>query len=157
MVPKWRISLSVFFAVLTLSLAVLWVRSYWRIDHSAAYGCLWNRWGAGFYSIRGSTTLFFNHPDVTWMVDFGSHLAAERDMNVNVRPDRNAHFAYQVDPYSVTIRAPYWFWVVTSGAATAVPLAVRGGKRYSLRTLFLIVTLAAIVLGLCVWLISRAV
>jgi len=154
MVPKWRIGTSVLFGALTIALAVLWLRSYWRIDHSVSYGCLWNHWGAGFYSIRGSTTLFFNHPDVTWMVDFGSHLAAERGVNLNVRPDRNAHFAHQVDPYSVTVRTPYWLWVAASVVLASIPWMTCAWKRFSLRMLLIVTTLSCGALGLGVWLAS---
>ena len=37
-IRRVRIAVSVFFGVLTVALCVLWVRSYWRIDHIRAYG-----------------------------------------------------------------------------------------------------------------------
>jgi hypothetical protein len=66
-------------------------------------------------------------------------------------PSPNRMFSAGTDFNSAWIRVPYWFPLLPCVAAAAIPWLGHSRLRFSLRTLFVATTLAAIVLGLSVW------
>ena len=142
---RLRIAVSVFFGVLTIAICVLWVRSL----RQAVYlqESIWDVRAVTIYSFRGSATIDIIQADLAWMVQFGSDLAANRQVNRWVQPNRDAIFALDVRyfPTSLVIRTPHWFLAILCAALGALPWI---SYRFSLRTLLIATALVAVVLGI---------
>jgi hypothetical protein len=52
----------------------------------------------------------------------------------------------------VDVKLPYWFLVSIVGSLAAIPSARKIRRRFSLRTLLIVMTLIAVALGAIVWL-----
>ena len=63
------------------------------------------------------------------------------------------HVGFKIDfyPSAPTMVLPYWFVVLTSGFL-AIAIRIRWPRRYTLRSLFIVTTFLAIVLGMIAWL-----
>ena len=152
---RLKIAWSVFFAVLTVALCVLWVRSYWRIDH-ILWNCPKSCFGTSIYP--GEVTL--EHVDDRVLMPMGwSHVAfpnSSEDTTEDGEPTTTFGFAWRTNDVSITVYIPFWFLTLTCAAFTwfgiAPPPTV---KRFSLRTMLIVTTLVAVVLGLAVYLIRK--
>jgi hypothetical protein len=144
---KWfwaRITVSLFFGMLTVALCVLWVRSYWRCDvitHAGQQYRVFNS-NSGYMKFTGMprtvTEQLMGRPITSLGWKFGSHEASPNNVGSRLR--------YSARGW--TLNLPYWaIATVTAGVGAAswhVP-------RFSLRTLLIATTLVAVVLGLLVW------
>ena len=146
---KLRIAASVFFAVVTVALCVLWVRSYRSEDRLSGHAA---SVGVRFYSSRGWIVCFKNNAispgQYTWSMELGSDYWLAPD-------DSRLGFSSPVSFFSgattSNISMPHWFVIVIASSLVVIPW-IRW--RFSLRTLLIATTLVAIVLGLGVWLAS---
>lgn len=148
---KLRIAASVFFGLLTITLCLLWVRSYWRIDAVNGHG----PGGRGF--LAQSTTgrfvvVVFNVP-VDWRWRVFPIPQDWRPKNINGQPGLLPAWGFYPRPGSGdwTVVFPFWFPVVSLASMVAA-LWFPYSNRFSLRTLLMATTLLAVVLGLGVWL-----
>lgn len=140
MARKVRIAVSVFVGVLTVVMCVLWVRSYWRMDWvTIHFG------GSGVSAASLTGAIVFN---------FQKQFVPHREIRLWSRqiPAEDAErysaltFLWNLDINLFVFVVPHWFLaaIVALGAAL-LPI------RFSLRTLLIVTTLVAVVLGLAVW------
>ena len=143
---KLRIVCSVVFAIAALAVAGLWVRSHWYLDE------YWVSSGPtrafGVYSAKGSAFIArqerkpnpsnyvvgYNYLDI----DQCTLAAARTILGFGVGSDSDTSF----------VRAPCWFAAVLLGVFAATPWL---RWRFSLRTLLIVTTVVAVVLGVIVW------
>ena len=150
MLRRLRIAASVFFAVVAVTLCVLWVRSYWRHDVLGIF-------------IRGRTIAIFGSADGTLCVDICKEFHREahdplwfaRSMPVReawpyhgktptIAP---AGFLIKIYPSDTFLVSPHWF----AALIVAIPfgtLTRQFPMRFSLRTMLIATTLFAVALGL---------
>ena len=151
--PKWywlRISVSVFFGLLTVALCVLWVRSYWwsegieirrplRISYAA-----WE---------RGELFLVTNSLPVKirsgWSFRHGRIYGHEPPPGETVPA---FYFSTMQGGFAFTM--PLWFMALGAALCGAAS-QFRWSKRFRLRTLLIATTLVAVVLGLVVYAASK--
>ena len=156
---RLRIAASVFFAALTIVLAVLWVRSYWVVnnwqsvvvDHRALQWC--SRHGGMYFAFHSFRTA---EDEGNFSPHFGNYRYGTPEYALwvdDARPtfelrritDRyGTHFAF--------VRLPYWFAMLSGGVLSAI--APFWKWRFSLRTLLIATTLIAVLLGSGIWLAS---
>ena len=151
MARKLRIAVSVFFGVLAVLLCVLWVRSYW-------HGIYLSWAGNGntvptCVSVAGE--LRFRHREI-----WGRHRSP---LEWASGPAYLEHekLTLQLGPLhylsshrrSDWLFAPHWALVAVSSTIGILPWLPWSG-RFSLRTLLIAMTIAAVALGLGVWLAS---
>jgi hypothetical protein len=147
MARKVRISVSVFFGVLTVALCVLWVRSYSRGIYLS-----WNGNGSTVptcVSVAGE--LRFQHREI-WGRYRGpqwasgpAHLEHEK-LTLQLGP----LYYWSSHQRRDWLFAPHWALVAVSSTIGFLPWLPWSG-RFSLRTLLIATTLVAAVLGLVVW------
>jgi hypothetical protein len=151
---RLRIAVSVFFALVAVAFAVLWVRSYYCGD-TVVLGISDHR---GFVADSSSGVLFVNY-----LHEFGSETGTPKVVLskwwVGSGPpgDFLTSWGYSIRPFQ------FKRYAVSGNAYVTFPhllLACIGGTlavvswfqfRFSLRTLLIATTLVAIVLGLAVW------
>src|SRR5262245_50757606 len=139
MARRLRIAVSVFFAVVAVAFAVLWVRSYFRSDT--------------LQFIYGVQTRIFSNNGYILFVRVNTP-ALIQNMPAKRRPtaglpkqgwsvfsttpnDEAAGFEWHRSPYRLIIHIPYWFIL-----SFAIPLAIAPlPLRYSLRTMLIATTL----------------
>jgi hypothetical protein len=150
MARRFRIGVSVFFAVLTVLLCGLWVRSYWvtdlisRIDSRSIATTIGSRYG----------TIYFAYFDAAIGYKGTANSAAPREWAykaVDVYTSSDGPFAWRRDLASLHVVVPFWLIVIVAvscGGVLWLPL------RFSVRTLFIAVTLVALLLGLIMWFVS---
>jgi hypothetical protein len=149
-----RFTTSAVFGVLCRLLLALWIRSYWRSDMALCQlpGKSLNRRTAppltvGANSIQGRLSLFASDritPNAEVVVQ--SQPVVNSVFRLNNRPQPT--WAFGADQIGRHITVPHWFPTLLFGALAAVPW-IRWC--FSLRTLLLVTTLVAIVLGLAMW------
>jgi hypothetical protein len=147
---KLQIAWSVVFAVATVLLVALWVRSYWWVDQFVAtfgryYVGVGVTPGALLVGVGTDTnaepwTLSEPNPADEW-------LASVVLPNGQPYPSR----VWGVFDFNtldgVNAAAPFWFLILLSGIVATAPWLQR---RFSLRTMLVATTLLAIVLGISV-------
>ena len=146
MLRRLRISASVFFAVLTVALCVLWVRSYRCMDGISAVSA--NNAGTEFISSVGGLS-YVKLSDATGFQPAGWWRSA------SILPAWNTpQFGWRtvrgmIRGNILQIWMPYWFVTAISGslALVACPWTVVS-YRFSLRTMLIATTLVAVVLGI---------
>jgi hypothetical protein len=142
---KLRIAWSVVWGVVAALFLVLWVRSYWSFDvleraSSKSYVEVRSNCGAIY-------TDFQNPPplppplgrDPAWM--FTVYPASR-----GLHPTLAAESLFSI---------PYWSGALVSGLLITAPWTARLRWRFTLRTLLIVTTAVATVLGLIVWSIHR--
>ena len=144
-IRRVRIAVSAFFAMVTVALVVLWVRSYWYVEqvlctvdeHFIFIGSLPGVFG---FSILAEESvdpwIIYRLPTREWLAS-GEGLWLEQSWG-------GFHISYIHGP---VVMAPYWCWLLIPAMLTAMPWLHRL-KRFSLRTIHIATTLAAVVLGL---------
>ena len=145
---KLRIAWSVGCGIACVLLIVLWVRSHWWADH---YTIQINQTWFGCSDLRGSIVL--SCFDATKRTDLkGGYSwgpAPRQRLDAGISKHFFGFIAKHVD-HGAAIVLPSWFLIaVIIGCAVAPWYSWR---RFSVRTLLITVTLAAVVLGLSVWL-----
>jgi len=142
-----RIAWTVLWGVVAVLLIVLWVRSYWHSDRLGL--------GRPNYSLTsdlGDLRLFH---DVRSSGPKGWHRggyeqAPSTTQSVANRPWISSRFYWRRLSYQYTIQIPHWLPVYIAGIVAVVPYVNLLRPRFSLRTLLIITTLIAVVLGLIV-------
>jgi hypothetical protein len=150
MARKLRIAVSAFFALVTVPICVLWVRSYWYAElvlctvdqHFVLIG---SQPGAFGFSIIPEESvdpwIIYKKPTSDWR--------AGEEGWWREQSWGGFHINYSHSPIVV---APYWFWLLIPATLAAIPWLLRS-NRFSLRTLLIATTLVAFVLGLVVWMV----
>lgn len=144
---RTRITTSLVFALLTLALVVLWVRS-----------CTWsdiiNRQGANqvpvrVSSTRGAITIYWQSmspnsaPVTRWWYRLTPNEPGPLYLSYHFR--KFSHFRWMIIPYWMLVCIPFVALLVV------VPKSALLTARFSLRTMLIATTLIAVVLGLMVW------
>lgn len=149
---KLRIAVSVFFGVLTLTLCILWVRSYWWwdsvyvgvTDHSfAVLESVKGRCNAGIAFVKPT------HPFELSVQELGVTQDPEWEVGKSILGFEWWSSAGGFESAGMLI--PHWFLVAVTATCSAIPWI---NRRFSLRTLLLATTLVAFVLGLGAYLAS---
>jgi hypothetical protein len=142
---RLRIAWSLFFALLTVALCMLWVRSYWRMDILAGrYADIASIHGQ--MSIGGMPSLMSLVAVTDWKLEPGYTPVP------GYPPHSILGFYYDHPPSEpANLMVPDWFLVLISGTCAVVPWRKRRWA-FSLRTMLLATTLIAAVLGLIAWL-----
>jgi hypothetical protein len=121
-------------------LIALWARSYWTCD---CLGCSSAEIASGVGVIQFSA---LSSPQYDgWLYTNISTDDIPRDENTDLRM-----FAYHSDADLTYLNLPHWLLAFVLSTCAAVPWAFR--RRFSLRTLLIVTTLVAAILGLIVWL-----
>ena len=146
-----RITWTVAWGTAAVLLVVVWVRSYWRIEH-----ILWNGQTAcvGISIYPGEVTLESNGRvlmPLGWSrVVFPT---TADDSIFDDGPRMILGFGWQAEDGSKTAFIPFWFLTLTCAAfAWFDILPLTAIKRFSLRTLLIAMTLIAVGLGIVVYL-----
>ena len=137
---RLRIAWSVFFGVLTVTLCLLWVSSY----YSSATVWEWlpiNR----YVQVRS------NYGGLEVIVTMEHHPSQIHFDSVTLDFRRWELVMYGGYPPRFSVLTPHWLLVILSAVLTALPWLP---FRFSLRTMLIATTLIAVVLGLSVWLAS---
>jgi hypothetical protein len=151
LIRRLRIAASVFFAVVTLALCVLWVRSYWFRDviHCRTSGSS----VIVFASMKGRLIAYdYELPSVASQWNLKSAKIVNGEYYWADEAQYRGFFGLLVKDVndSRLFGAPHWFFV-SSTVAVAVVTWTRCSTRFTLRTLLIAITLVAVVLGLGIW------
>jgi hypothetical protein len=147
MLKYWRIAVTAFSLTACVLLVVLWVRSYWWLD--TVNGVLFQ--GApslALMSCRGQihlTLMSENFPS-GWAV---TSVELAKYPDVLTQFDSTFGFAFSITPRFLLFSVPNWFAIAISGVVSAVPW-LKSSNRFSLRTLLIVTTLVAVLLGIVV-------
>jgi hypothetical protein len=154
--------------VLCVALMGLWVRSqHWHDNLSAWFT---NRCGFGISSVPGRVIAqaFLLHQP---MIGLQGTMSSSPNAELWVKPFHQTgsstplnfvtRWGFAVEPVTAaggppgndgyTIIVPYWFLVMTSGIL-AMLFQLRWPLRFTLRSLFIVTTFLAVVLGMIAWL-----
>jgi len=151
---RLRIAASVFFAVVTVALCVLWVRSYWRGDVLFLADPFTNR-RVYLASIRGELRAERTQgasQNIGLRTGFNprpsySNISAKSDPDLPA-PPTILGFRFPNPKFTPIPIVPHWFAVAVFGTL-AVTIWPRSALcRFSIRTLLIATTLVAVVLGL---------
>jgi hypothetical protein len=139
-IRRLRIAVSVFFAVVAVALAALWVRSYSRCDMLAhdgmTHSTFGSNWGYAYLIRMDAKSMQNQRRQAGWR-----HSAMESH-------ERPAKFEW-VDVAPVfQITVPYWFLVLMAVVLSCSPWTP---PRVSVRTFLIATTLVALVLGLALY------
>ena len=156
-----RIAFSVTCLIACVLLVVLWVRSYWVqyriicpaagqgvIEVDSAAGVVWVQESDLLSAIKWNQSLYQFKLDNTYLA-FVNDLRQKTCMGF-ARFDENLGLGAMVRPTVF----PHWFLVLLSAAVAYMPW-LPWSNRFSLRTLLIVTTLIAVLLGLIVYLAHR--
>ncbi len=144
---KLRIAWTVFWGVAAVLLIVLWVRSYWRVQHvvwnseTKAFDISFDRGQLGIGAVNDRIMLPLGWSHRTFPI-----WSADSDSDTDDTPKTILGFGLETDDISIDAYIPFWFPVLTCAAIAIIPSPLF--KRFSLRTLLIATTLVAVVLGL---------
>ena len=138
-----RIAFSASCGIACVLLVVLWVRSYWKVEH-----IFWNGeakyFGISIYpgevTLESGERIFM---PLGWSrVVFPIH---DDDATLEDEPSTVLGFGWEAEDKLKTAYIPFWFFTLPSLAFAILPYAAV--KRFSLRTLLITTTLVAVLLG----------
>jgi hypothetical protein len=146
---RLRIAVSVFFALVAVAFAVLWVRSHYRY-----YGLVRTYPNQSFFILECADGEIacsrFNRPasrNPAGYIFFSKPVERPR---LTQSSSSALGFQFLSGPQSDYFVLPIWFPMLLFGLAAAA-LPFKPTRRFSLRTLLIATTLVAVVLGLAVW------
>jgi hypothetical protein len=138
-----RIGVSVFFGVVALAICGLWISSYQT--NVVFQGEIPKRHAFSIQSRNGAVHIYLLHATVKWV------LGTSRPGVVMVSQWKETGiFTFTNNSALTTVSIPHWFLLLASistGAVAWYPIRTR----FSLRTMLIATTLAAVVLGLFAW------
>jgi hypothetical protein len=151
-----RIAFSLLCGIVCLALTALWVRSYWYWDE--LYNPISNTHLIVVESASGRAMVDFTQssPGAPWIWHLslplnGRYWEGPMDFWEDANRDTGiAGFALYANPWHTNYRAPLWFFILVFAAIGAAPW-LKWSKRFSLRTLLILITILAAVLGLGVY------
>lgn len=151
---RTRIAVSVFFAVLTIALVLLWIRSEWRHDVLGIF-------------TGGKSAALFGSADGVLCLELRDEFGWREDDPASFYRSMGVRFAWpwhglapatapggflvKRNSDSTYFVVPHWYAV----AMASIPAAMFVGRwspRYSLRSALVATTLIAVMLGMGVWL-----
>jgi hypothetical protein len=140
MARKLRIAVSVFFGLLTVSLCVLWVRSFWRLDQ-------WDRFNRTFAVLES------NYGHLTWHYSYNEHIAfhgraSQWQYLTGPADGRVPNSFCRFEESGYAIAAPH---LVLALVPAAIAIAPWSCSRFSVRDLLIAMTMLAIMMGFGVW------
>ncbi len=153
-----RFAVSVFFSALALALCVMWVRSYSAKE--TYQGPIW-KYVVSIQSVRGELGIgFWDWPykSFAWkkrtITDSESMESLWEPAKGKV-PLSNLGIRWyrQLAPQMTLVVVPFWMPVSMATTIAVVPWIIHL-RRFSLRTMLIVTTLVAVVLGLGVWMAS---
>ena len=140
---RWlRVAVSAVCVVVCCLFLALWLRSYWRVDVLQRPTAT-NGWQVGLYSGR-------------FVARWGSGMRGiDRLQWTLSAPKEDAPGYYSKDVLGFSLRRhylsmPIWFVALISGMLAVIPW-LPWSIRFSLRTLLIVTTLVAVVLGCVAW------
>lgn len=143
MLRRLRIAVSVFFAVVTVALCVLWIRSYrYRDEVNYRY---WPTRVVEIVSLQ-SRVEFANGDSITdWPNRLNSHTISEWKA---FRLTHQWGFSGNTVGSPLQVSTPHYVVILATAGLTVAPWLTRIPRRFTLRTLFIATTLLAVILGL---------
>ncbi len=139
-----RIAFSATYLIACVLLIVLWIRSYWQHDETTIRLDRSSEWHG--------IARFIVDSEKGW---FTIHFVAKNPMplsfvipQVSILGFRWGHW----QSYVLYLISPYWLPTTVALIFAALPW-IRWSKRFSLRTMLIVTTLVAVVLGLIVYLL----
>src|SRR4051794_512322 len=136
-----KITWTVFCGIACVLLIVLWVRSYWRWDAA------WKFTPATELDIdtqNGEAFLrYFSPPVSTMKTTIGVGTKPALDIDV-MPPNSHAGFCFRRGGQSIGLFVPFWFLTLITAPLAVAPWIT---WRFTLRTLLIVTTLVAVVLG----------
>ena len=143
---RLRIAVSVFFALVAVAFAVLWVRSYRTCDTVSILDAR-----SGLYTYLGSNsgTMYLHRSTLEFIPYPGDSVPRFSYTALNAS-EPQAVFVWNTNLLQgpVGISFPYWLLILVAAATAALPWL---RYRFSFRTMLIATTLVAVVLGLIVW------
>ena len=141
---KLRIAWSVAWAVVTVLLCLMWVRSYW----------IWDLIDNGVRPSRGGMSSVAGRIGGSIAADpaWRTSLSAYKWYATPRQPSQRGYRwlpSFERNKYRIGMGFPYWSLVVFSVTLASTPWL---RWRFSLRTLLIATTLVAVLLGISVWL-----
>ena len=157
MVRRLRIAASVFFAIVTVGLLLMWASSYLWMTQVYGYcpeprmfhfGSMCGQLTIRVYKYHGGSRFPYS-----WQPG-GESVAEIMDREKTTPPDMRDLLVYRFDRNHGVLRDgvyfPHWWAVSVTGIATII-FAAPVFRRFSLRAMFIATTLVAAMLGLIVW------
>ena len=143
MARRLRTAASVFFAVLTMALCVLWVRSYWRVDYIRYTGSSVTTIGYRQGRLCFARVKLLHHA--------GWYHGWEADsLPITIPRNPYSQFHWSLGPQFANARIPFWLPILLCWLPITAQWMPRPSYRFSLRTMLIATTLLAVVLGLVV-------
>ena len=147
---KLRIAWSVAWGVVAVLLCVWWVRSYWWWDGAGFdAGSLESPLGVG--SIQGRIEAIYIPRTPVTFGEWKQQSYGITNDNIEQRGSALGAFSAIFAGGGYSMIVPHWFLFLFSAMLSIVPWLRQLSWRFSLRTLLIITTLVAVVLGLAVW------
>lgn len=151
-----RIAVSAVCGILCVLLVILWVRSYRYTDMEYRVGSD----GVATNVVSDLGNLHIDRsimsdgksvgPPTFWNID-GYVPSKAALAEAGDRPWVRTRFRWEASATGFFVMVPHWFLVTCFGFAAAIPWLPQFMWRFSLRTLLIVTTLIAVVLGLGVW------
>jgi hypothetical protein len=155
---KLRIAWSVAWGIAAVLLIVLWTRSFQYAEsiYVLRPGQRMSHPEWIFYNMLGSIEIFY-FPDRSPFTSrkWGYHSIPVEECEPNFPGPSVLGFYVDLSPSPREFSAPHWFFVFITVALAAFPWIRQPSWRFSLRTLLIATTVAAIVIGLLVWSLHR--
>lgn len=155
-----RTALGVGSLAVLVVMTLLWVRSYQTRDRIYVSGCYGRfveatAWGRGFQLRIDDEQRQHDQAEVTWMANPAALWVFESPPQPGEEPEEFLGIAWRTHPiYGWQARLPYWLVMLVAGIVFTLafpnwPRAIRS-RSFSLRTLFITTTVAALLLGLLI-------
>lgn len=149
---KLRIASSVMCGVFCLLLIVLWDRSYWWYDNAhcplrSPRMLIMNSFGGRLSFYAGKR---IDYRSGWFPSGWGTDSTPVRNIAPSSLKRPKSYWGYNNDHYGCFILFPHWFPALVMGALMA-GFGIRPPYRFSLRTLLIVMTLFALLLGLIVY------
>ena len=150
MLKSLRITALIVSFAVTLALGVFWLRSYQRAEYVSA-------WHPDYFSISvsssyGGLTLTKRHIENCLTIPQEPGWLTQQLQDKPIPPSPKKYFlGFRVhDQFNlVNVAVPYWF-LFSLGLALTALLGWKLPRNYDLRTLFIVITLIAVLLGICI-------
>jgi len=148
--PVWFwicVAVSLFFALLTVALCVLWVRSYSHRDQFNVR--FWPTGVIEIASTQGWLEFWLGNATIDWRKRLNTYTLSEWEIVRQI--DQRGLSRGTTVGRPIHIAIPHWGAIAIAAGVAILPWCRRASVRFSLRTLLIATTLVAVLLGLFVW------